>query len=199
MAKITAPAPVTTVTSYGPISLDFADGVAEVDELPDALKAYLLGAGYTVDGEQITDPAPTELEVPDPRDLGDGYVGTRLRDAAVDPQPGDFLAPINAGEANPHGPDVVSPQIHASQGIRPVKPGDVHVDDPAAQEAAELEHLTAAVDGTPINDGEVYAAEDSSGRADGEQVDRSDELQANAEQDEQAPAPAKRTRSRKTS
>lgn len=35
-------------------------------------------------------------------------------DAAVEPQPGDYLAPVNAGkegpEGNPHGPNVVSVQ-----------------------------------------------------------------------------------------
>lgn len=41
-------------------------------------------------------------------------IGTPLRDAAVDPQPGDHLAPVNAGfpgsDGNPHGPNVVSLQ-----------------------------------------------------------------------------------------
>jgi hypothetical protein len=46
-----------------------------------------------------------DAETPDPRDDRDAVVGTPLRDAAVDPKPEDFLAPINAGEANPHGPD----------------------------------------------------------------------------------------------
>ena len=77
-------------------------------------------------------------------------VGTPLRDAAVDPRPGDFLAPTNAGEADPHGPDVVSPEVHASQGVRPVKGGEVHVDDLAKQDELETEHAAAATDGTPV-------------------------------------------------
>lgn len=80
----------------------------------------------------------------DPRDNPAVQVGTKLRDAAVDPRPGDFLAPTNAGEpgelGNPHGPTVVSPEIHASQGVRPVRPGAVS-SDPDVQEAAELDHL----------------------------------------------------------
>jgi hypothetical protein len=31
-----------------------------------------------------------------------------IRDAAVDPRPEDFLPPTNAGQANPHGPEVVA-------------------------------------------------------------------------------------------
>lgn len=41
-------------------------------------------------------------------------IGTPVRDAAVDPRPGDYLAPVNAGrpgqDGNPHGPHVVSLQ-----------------------------------------------------------------------------------------
>jgi hypothetical protein len=42
--------------------------------------------------------------------MPDGTIrlGTPIRDAAVDPRPGDYLAPVNAGKANPHGPAVVS-------------------------------------------------------------------------------------------
>lgn len=66
------------------------------------------------------------------------------RDGAVDPQPKDYLGPTNAGEpgelGNPHGPTVVSPGIHAVQDVRPIRPGEVS-DDPAVQEAAEVQHL----------------------------------------------------------
>jgi hypothetical protein len=39
---------------------------------------------------------------------GDGprLLGSPLRDAAVDPRPGDYGVPVNAGKANPRGPDV---------------------------------------------------------------------------------------------
>lgn len=36
--------------------------------------------------------------------------GSKMRDAAVDPLPGDYLPPTNAGEVDPHGPDCVSTQ-----------------------------------------------------------------------------------------
>lgn len=87
---------------------------------------------------------------PDPRFIGTDGDGieklTTLRDAAVDPRPDDFLPPTNAGEANPHGKQVVSPEIHGSQGVRPVKPGEVHVDNPAAQEVGETTHAAESVD-----------------------------------------------------
>lgn len=37
-------------------------------------------------------------------------IGTPIRDAATDPRPGDHLPPVNAGQADPHGPHVVSVQ-----------------------------------------------------------------------------------------
>jgi hypothetical protein len=74
----------------------------------------------------------------DPRDASVVVLGTRLRDAAVDPQAVDFLPPLNAGEVgadgNPHGSNVVAPGIHAN-GDRPPLPGPVGT--PAEQEAAE--------------------------------------------------------------
>lgn len=80
----------------------------------------------------------------DPRNLEDQQVGTRLRDGAVDPRPGDFLGPTNAGVegelGNPHGPTVVNPEIHAMQDNRPVRPGPVS-DDADEQSADETEHL----------------------------------------------------------
>lgn len=87
----------------------------------------------------------------DPRDVTDEQIGTRLRDAAVDPRPGDFLAPTNAGVAgelgNPHGPSVVSPEIHGSQGVRPIRPGDVS-SDATTQDAAEDAHVATWQPGT---------------------------------------------------
>ncbi len=60
----------------------------------------------------------------DPRTVVDEQIGTRLRDAAVDPRPGDFGAPTNAGEpgelGNPHGPTVVSlGLVHAIEESQP--------------------------------------------------------------------------------
>ncbi|NNM44595.1 hypothetical protein [Knoellia koreensis] len=46
-------------------------------------------------------------------------IGTPLRDAAVDPRPGDFMAPVNAGKpgpgGDPHGPNVRSYEMGSRQ------------------------------------------------------------------------------------
>ena len=81
----------------------------------------------------------------DPREyVTPRLVGTPLRDGAVDPAEGDFLGPLNAGlageEGNPHGINVINPQIHASDGIRPVRPGAVS-SDAAEQDEDEKAHL----------------------------------------------------------
>jgi hypothetical protein len=132
MAKITAPSKGFNGEVGG---VQFTDGEAETDN--QAVISYCRGAGYTVDG--TAKDLPQAPESPDPRDVPAPEAST-LRDAAVDPRPEDYLAPTNAGTANPHGPDVVSPEIHASQGVRPVKGGEVHVDDTAKQDAAETAH-----------------------------------------------------------
>jgi hypothetical protein len=132
MTKITAPNPDYKGTdTYGSTVLEFEDGTAEVDELPDSVRGYLQSAGYGVDGKAAEQDNPVKSLAPsfDPRDHADAeQLGTRLRDAAVDPQPEDFLPPLNAGkegeEGNPHGPNVVSPGIHAMEG-KPVVPGAV--------------------------------------------------------------------------
>lgn len=132
MAKITAPVEGFNGEIGG---VQFKDGTAETDN--QAVISYCRNAGYAVDG--TAKDLPEAPESPDPRNLPDPDAAT-LRDAAVDPKPEDFLAPTNAGEANPHGPEVVSPEIHASEGVRPVKGGDVHVGDAGKQDAAETAH-----------------------------------------------------------
>lgn len=83
--------------------------------------------------------------VADPRDVTATRHGTALRDAAVDPLPTDFLAPVNAGlegeDGNPHGPNVYSPGIHANEGIRPVRPGVVS-SDTKTQSTEESAHAS---------------------------------------------------------
>jgi|GEM_PF-1331697 len=107
----------------------------------------------------------------DPRTIpATTQVGTKLRDAAVNPTEDDFLPPVNAGVegelGNPHGPSVVSPEIHASQGVRPVRPGDVD-DDPAGQSADETGHTlvwqpqTDPVEGLTIDGDTTVAVEDT--------------------------------------
>jgi hypothetical protein len=110
----------------------FEDGRAETDN--DMVVRYARKAGYGIDGDASAPEAPVQ---PDSREVGGEHVvGTRLRDAAVDPREEDFLPPTNAGEADPHGPLVVAPGVHASE-TGPIHPGDVHVDDPKVQEAQE--------------------------------------------------------------
>ncbi len=73
----------------------------------------------------------------DARDVAEPIlIGSPLRDAAVDPKPWDFLPPTNAGEADPHGPLVVAPGIHGV-GPKPIRGGEVFVDNPEKQEKAE--------------------------------------------------------------
>lgn len=43
-------------------------------------------------------------------------LGAPLRDAAVDPAPGDYLPPTGAGTADPHSEAVVSPTLAPVQG-----------------------------------------------------------------------------------
>lgn len=143
MAKITAPNRDFNGVSAGVV---FENGVGETDD-KNAL-AYFRRKGYGIGNRAPQLVGEAGPEIADPRKVAETRQGTPVRDAAVDPAEGDFLAPTNAGQANPHGPDVVSPQVHASQGVRPVKGGEVHVDDPATQDTAETDHTEAAQDGT---------------------------------------------------
>ncbi|MEU8821806.1 hypothetical protein [Actinoplanes sp. NPDC048796] len=120
--------------------VQFKDGVADTDN--PAVLAYCRSAGYEVGDEpavDVEDPPPA-----DPREVGDGLIGTPLRDAAVDPKPGDFLPPVNAGQENPHGPNVVSPEIHAAPGPTPIVPGLVST-DAAVQAARESDGARLAL------------------------------------------------------
>jgi hypothetical protein len=90
MKKITAPVPGLNGPGVG--GLQFVDSVAVTDV--EAVIAYCESAGYTV--EDVDD---------------DNEVGDAIRDAAVDPRPGDHLPPVNAGVADPHGPEVVSTEV----------------------------------------------------------------------------------------
>ena len=83
---------------------------------------------------------PTDKPV-DARDAVAESFGSPNRDAAVDPRPGDYLPPTNAGKADPHGPLVVAPGIHGV-GPAPIRPGETFVDDTAKQEAAETKLAT---------------------------------------------------------
>lgn len=144
MAKVEAPN--KEYNGPGPGGATFENGVADVED--ETALNYYRGAGYKVSGK-VDNPIESP-EPPDPREVADEVMGTRLRDAAVDPEPEDFLAPINAGKENPHGSKVVAPEIHAS-GPAGIRPGEVRVEDPAKQEKREkafadarlIQHKTA--------------------------------------------------------
>jgi hypothetical protein len=109
----------------------FEAGVGETSD-PKAL-AYFRRHGYGVNGSS---PQVLGEDRPvDARDAVGEQVGTSLRDAAVDPEPNDFLPPTNAGLADPHGPLVVAPGIHGVE-PGPIVPGVVP-SQPAVQEAKE--------------------------------------------------------------
>lgn len=116
---------------------------------------YLRRRGFRLeDGRVVRDVVVAQPEPADPRRvgfLGSGIApqGTRLRDAAVDPKPQDFLPPSNAGQANPHGPDVVSPGLHGVEGVRPVAAG--LVPPPAPQEAKETAAAEQATSGETVD------------------------------------------------
>lgn len=130
MAKVEAPN--AEYNGPGPGGAVFENGVAEVDD--DAALNYYRSAGYKVSGK--VDSPIESPEPPDPREVTEVVEGTRLRDAAVDPEPGDFLPPTNAGQENPHGSKVVSPEIHAS-GPAGIRPGEVYVEDAGKQQERE--------------------------------------------------------------
>lgn len=124
--------------------LKFRDGTARHDgDLPQAVADYLKGAGFGINSDADERQAP---KVADPRDYGQQIVGTPLRDAAVNPESEDFLAPLNAGkegeEGNPHGPNVVSPEIHAS-GDQAIVPGPIG-------RYVETEYTTPTPDGREL-------------------------------------------------
>lgn len=142
-AVVETPEPGFTGTVSG---VQFTDGRGETND-PGAL-AYFRRKGYRIDGvvassapapqpgPALRRPAPAAPDAPtDPRQVTTRQVGTPLRDAAVDPRASDFLAPTNAGTANPHGPAVVSPGVHAEPPA-PIVPGPVS-SDPDEQDEDE--------------------------------------------------------------
>jgi hypothetical protein len=131
--------------------VQFQDGVGTADK--DAPLWWFHANGYGV-GKRPDE--PDAAETTDARDVATRQVvGTELRDAAVEPRDTDFLAPTNAGQADPHGPEVVAPSIHATEPT-PIVPGPVGTDEGAAaanpsnptqltpEQAAELSAQDAA-------------------------------------------------------
>lgn len=170
----------------GPVILDFADGSASYDgDLSDGVRQYLQANGYGIDGpaaEPAADPEPA-----DPREM-DAVTGPPLRDAAVDPQPDDFLPPTNAGQANPHGPQVVSPGIHAAE-TKAVVPGDVGKQSRQKKRETELAQRTLADDET-VPDVIADLAEGAENTTAADAASPDDGSAADAAASSETPAPA---------
>jgi hypothetical protein len=142
----------------------FKDGVGEADTTKDATAlGYFARHGYGIGRRPASPETPPEELDARVASTGPHRTGTPLRDAAVDPEPTDFLAPVNAGKADPHGPAVVAPEIHAS-GPKGVKPGDVHVDDVRRQDTAESALAqTALIDQVEGHGVETFTADSERG------------------------------------
>lgn len=191
MAKVEAPN--RSYNGPGPGEAVFVDGVAETDD--EAALNYYRAAGYKVSGK-IDNPVDS-TEQPDPREVTSEVVGTRLRDAAVNPEPDDFLAPVNAGDGNPHGPEVVSPEIHAS-GPAGIRPGNVFVEDTAKQEKREKAFADARlIQQAPAAEATAAEVPDLDDRG---EIGFSDPGSADRGREDaaEAPAPAKKAAAKKS-
>lgn len=139
MAKgnLTVSAPVADYSGVV-AGVSFTDGKGEVEAGNRGALDYFRRNGYGLGGD---DPTPAEPEAPvDSRDLPGIVAQPPSNDAAVvtdagGPDSDAFLPPANAGEADPHGPEVVSPGLHAV-GPNPLVPGEVSP-DAAKQEKKE--------------------------------------------------------------
>lgn len=189
MTKITAPSPVEgEVIGVG--GLKFVDGVAETDD--PAILAYAERHGYGIGNKKPT--GDQTEEQPDSREVhadGPVLVGGPLRDAAVDPRPEDYLPPTNAGKADPHGPLVVAPGIHAV-GPAPVAPGAVHEDKETALAEDVLVEGQNVGEATKAQAGEDTGPLDLSDPSSGEYAD------TGIADSEGAVTPAKKTAAKKT-
>lgn len=157
MATVTVTSPVPGYSGHV-IGFEFTAGKATVDRTDVQALAYFKRHGYDV-GDRATLPTPASL---DPRQVGEGgdgaeVVGTRLRDAAANPEPADFLPPTNAGQANPHGPRVVSPGLHATPPA-PLVPGPVSSDVKRQQEVETAAAEATLVDQQPVGEATAAAA-----------------------------------------
>ena len=144
MARITTPVP--GYSGQGPGNLHFSNGVAESDD--PAIIDYCRSAGYGIDGEPPEQETP---QAPDPREVTTTVVGSPVRDAAVDPRESDFRAPVGAGDANPHGPEVYAPGLPGG-GHQPTAPAAPE-NDP--EDGGEPSRPTQAA---PVADWRAYAS-----------------------------------------
>lgn len=94
--RITSPAKgLNLLTTFGPHRVEFKNGVAEIDELNEGLRAYLLGAGYEV--EDVADASTDQGTDRGANDQGaDDLLGTDeapAEDAPADTEPEPAKAP----------------------------------------------------------------------------------------------------------
>lgn len=174
------------------LGIQFKDGTATSRE-PRALE-YFRSLGYEVDGETIPVARPmSEPSAPAPGTPANPEGITRQpasRDAAVEPNASGpvsdaFMPPTNAGLADPHGPQVVSPGLHAVPPA-PIVPGSVHVGDPDAQERIE----TAVADAVLVQGADVPDVTQAVGAANSDTLAAAeDHPAADAEAVETAVAP----------
>lgn len=112
---ITAPEPQFSGEVAGVV---FSKGKATLDgdhEHAASALAYFSRRGYGINGGEATAERREPFEPADPRDLTT-VEGGSLRDGAVEPRTTDAGLPTNAGVANPHGPEVVSPEAPTPPG-----------------------------------------------------------------------------------
>ena len=117
----------------------------DVEAFAASIAAYAKRHGMGIVDDTLVVFDPEERLHVDSRDVGVHLVGTKLRDASVDPKPTDHLVPTNAGHADPHGPDVVSPELHGVESAKTITPGDVGT--PTEQ---QVDETGATVDATDV-------------------------------------------------
>ncbi len=150
MARITTPVP--GYSGPGPAGVMFQDGEGHSED--PAVLDYCRSAGYGIDDEP---PALKQPQVPDPREVtGPVHVGAPARDAAVDPSPSDFRPPVNAGDANPHGPEVYAPGLPGG-GHQPLAPAGPSTPPEEGMEAKGEPDAKPPVQSAPVADWRAYA------------------------------------------
>lgn len=147
MARITTPVP--GYSGPGPAGVMFQDGEGHSDD--PAVLEYCRAAGYGIGDEPPERKQPT---VPDPRDVTTVHVGAPARDAAVEPQAGDFRPPVNAGDANPHGPEVYAPGLPGG-GHQPLAPA---AEPTGAAEKSDDDSPKKPTQAAPVAEWREYAA-----------------------------------------
>jgi hypothetical protein len=136
-------------TSYNGMvaGVQFFEGNASVASNNRAAMDYFKRAGYGIGQPAAQQVAPITATYHQQTGV---VLGTPLRDASVQPRASDYLPPTNAGHADPHGPLVVAPGIHGLE-TKPIRPGDVAVDNPDQQNVDETELAQRIyVDGEPV-------------------------------------------------